>query len=76
MVIDLTLEEQMKLTQAAKDMQLSEADIICKRYDVSWFLALKAIAKPFKNGDDDFANGHSLSHKDSVTSFSNVLRHL
>ena len=76
MVIDLALEEQMELSQAAHDMQLSEADVA--RQALQRFLASRTetYREAVQEGDDDFAKGDFLSHDEAVASFSDVLRHL
>jgi predicted transcriptional regulator len=76
MVIDLAPEEQMELSQAAQDMQLSEADVT--RQALRRFLASRteSYREAIREGDEDFANGDYLSHDEAVASFADVLRHL
>jgi predicted transcriptional regulator len=74
-VIELTSEDQHRLSELAEAMQRSEADIA--KETMHWFLNGKhqSIAEAVAEGDKDFERGDVLEHHEVVAQFTDVLRH-
>ena len=75
MIIELTREDQIVLTQLAQATDRSENEIAA---DVMhWFLHEqdKSFAEAVQEGDDDFGRGDVVEHDEVVAQFADVLRH-
>jgi predicted transcriptional regulator len=75
MVIELTSEDQHRLSELAEATQRSEADIA--RETMHWFLHSQhqSLAEAVAEGDEDFERGDVLEHQEVVAQFADVLRH-
>jgi len=75
MVIELTSEDQHRLSELAEATQRSEADIA--KETMHWFLngQHQSVAEAVAEGDEDFERGDVLEHHEVVAQFADVLRH-
>ena len=74
MVIELTSEDQHRLSELAEATQRSEADIA--KETMHWFLngQHQSLAEAVAEGDKDFERGDVLEHHEVVAQFADVLR--
>ena len=75
MIIELTSEDQHRLSELAEATQRSETDIA--KETMHWFLngQHQSIAEAVAEGDKDFEQGAVLEHDEVVAQFADVLRH-
>ncbi|HZL27291.1 MAG TPA: hypothetical protein VFC39_12260 [Acidobacteriaceae bacterium] len=75
MVIELTSEDQMRLSELADATRQTATELA--KEALHWFLVgqRESLAAAVKEGDEDFDRGDVFEHHEVVAQFADVLRH-